>query len=58
LGGNVTIGNNTHIGIGTTVIQGVNIGDNSLIGAGSIVVKNMGGGIKAYGNPCREVGIL
>lgn len=58
LGGNVKIGNNTHIGIGSTVIQGVEIGDNSLIGAGSIVVKHMGTGIKAYGNPCREVGIL
>ncbi len=58
LGGNVTVGNHTHIGIGSTVIQGVKIGDNSLIGAGSIVVKHMGAGIKAYGNPCREVGIL
>ena len=25
------------------------------IGAGSTVVKNIGAGIKAYGNPCREV---
>lgn len=55
LGGKVLVGEHTHIGIGSTVIQGVQIGDNSLIGAGSVVVKNIPNGIKAYGNPCREV---
>ena len=30
----------THIGIGSSVIQGLSIGQNCIVGAGSVVVKN------------------
>lgn len=55
LGGGVTVGEHTHVGIGTVVIQGIHVGRTSLIGAGSVVVNDIRDGIKAYGNPCREV---
>ena len=53
--GNVVVGDNSHIGAGAIIRQGIVIGKNVLIGAGSVVVKNIPDGIKAYGNPCREV---
>lgn len=55
LGGNVKVGKNTWLGIGSTVIQGIKIGEYSIVGAGSVVVKNISDKIKAYGNPCREI---
>ena len=54
--GDVKIGNFTHIGIGSSVIQCLEIGKNSIIGAGSVVVKNIADFKKAYGNPCKEKG--
>lgn len=58
VGGNSVFGRGSHIGIGSTVIQGVKIGDNTLVGAGSVVVKDIKSGVKAFGNPCREVGMF
>lgn len=52
LAGNVTVLKNTHIGLGTSVIQGLIIGENCIIGAGSVVVKNIVNNYLAYGNPC------
>lgn len=54
-GGNVKVGKNTWIGIGSIVIQRIKIGEYSIVGAGSVVVKNISDKIKAYGNPCREI---
>ena len=56
LAGDVTVGEFTHIGIGSNIIQGVNIGNNCIIGAGSTIVNNIESNIKAYGNPCRNIG--
>jgi len=53
LAGNVTINTNTHIGIGSSVIQSITIGKNSIIGAGSIVLKDIPSSVVAYGNPCK-----
>ena len=41
LGGNVTVGAGTWVGIGATVKNGIEICDNCLIGAGAVVVKDI-----------------
>lgn len=55
LGGNVTVGRLTHIGIGTSVIQGIRIGANTIIGAGSVAVKDLPDDKVCYGNPCKII---
>lgn len=54
--GGVNIGEYSYIGINSTVIQAISIGSGCLIGAASNVVKNIPDNVKAYGNPCKEVG--
>ncbi len=56
LGGNVEVKELTHVGIGSTVIQGIIIGKNCIIGSSSNVVKNIDNNKKAFGNPCKEIG--
>lgn len=41
LGGTVKVGENTHVGIGTTVKNKIEICSNCTIGAGAVVVKNI-----------------
>ena len=41
LGGNVTVGRETWIGIGATVKNGIKICDNCLVGAGAVVVDDI-----------------
>ncbi|RLA58342.1 MAG: acetyltransferase [Epsilonproteobacteria bacterium] len=53
--GEVTVGEYTHIGISSCIIQGVTIGANSVIGAGSVVVTDIEKQTLAYGNPCRII---
>ena len=55
LGGNVTVSENTLIGIGSTVIPGLSIGKNCLISAGSVVTKNIADGMIVRGNPARII---
>lgn len=55
LGGGVTVGDNTHIGLNAAVKQNVCIGSDTIIGMGSVVTKDIKSGVKAYGNPCREM---
>jgi len=55
LGGNVCIDSLSHIGIGTSVIQGKYIGENSIIGAGSVVVDNIPANVTAVGAPARVI---
>ena len=54
VGGNVKIGNNSFLGMNSTVIQGITIGSNSIIGAGAVVTKNIGDNVVAIGNPVFE----
>jgi UDP-N-acetylbacillosamine N-acetyltransferase len=56
--GNVTIGELTHIGIGSSIIQNISIGTRSIIGAGSVIVKNIESQILAYGNPCKKIKVI
>jgi acetyltransferase EpsM len=53
--GNVHVGDNTLVGVGSVAIPGVRIGKNCIIGAGSVVVNDIPDGVVAFGNPCRVV---
>jgi sugar O-acyltransferase (sialic acid O-acetyltransferase NeuD family) len=51
LGGNVTIGANSHIATGTVIRNGVSVGTNTIIGMSSLVTRNIGKNMVAYGQP-------
>lgn len=51
--GNVSVGEGSWIGAGSTVIPGIKIGKWCIIGAGSVVIKDIPDGTIAYGNPCK-----
>lgn len=53
--GNVTVGEGTWIGAGTTIIPGVKIGKWCVIGAGSVVTKDIPDNVLAVGNRCKIV---
>ena len=53
MSGCVKVGNNTHVGTGSSIIQGITIGDNAFIGAGSVVIKNIPDGVTAVGVPAK-----
>jgi UDP-perosamine 4-acetyltransferase len=55
LAGNVTVGSETFIGIGTKVIPGVCIGEHVMIGAGGVVISDLPDGVTAVGVPVRIV---
>lgn len=55
LGGRVSVGRASWIGIGTTVKDRVTIGAGTLIGAGSVVVDDIQENVVAYGVPARVV---
>lgn len=51
LAGSVKIGARTLIGIGTSILPGIEIGHDVIIGAGSVVIRNIPSGATAYGAP-------
>jgi UDP-N-acetylbacillosamine N-acetyltransferase len=55
LAGNVTVECDTHIGIGSSVIQFITIGQQTIVGAGSVVIKDIPSCVIAYGNPCKVI---
>ena len=55
LGGSVTIGRSTWLGIGAIVTDHLRIGANSIIGAGSVVVNDIPENVVAYGVPAKVV---
>ena len=54
--GNCTIGNNNFIGTNATVLNGLTIGNRNLIGASSVLIKNVGDGLKLFGNQATVIG--
>lgn len=58
LAGNVTVGEQTDIGIGSCSIQGLKIGSFSIVGAGSVIVNHIEDGVVAFGNPARTQRLL
>jgi acetyltransferase EpsM len=55
LGGWVTVGEATWIGIGATVRDRIKIGDHSIIGAGALVLEDVPPSVLVYGVPAKVV---
>lgn len=53
--GEVIIGNNVFVGIGSTILKNVHIGDNVIIGAGSVVTHDCNSNSVYAGNPARFI---
>ena len=53
--GNVKIGNDVWIGIGATILSGVNIGDGAVIGASAVITKDIPDYAIVAGNPAKVV---
>ena len=53
--GKIIIHNNCFIGMGTTIMPGVEIGENSIIGANSVVTKSIPANSVYAGNPARFI---
>lgn len=49
----ISIGNHVWIGIGATILKGVNIGDGAVIAAGSVVTKDVPSGVLVGGVPAK-----
>lgn len=54
LGGRVSVGRKTWIGIGSTVINNINISSDIVVGASSLVVKNINSQGLYYGSPVKN----
>lgn len=53
-----SIGNNCFIGPNTVIAKGVRIGNGCIIGANSLVQSDIPDGSKAFGSPCRIMGVV
>jgi sugar O-acyltransferase (sialic acid O-acetyltransferase NeuD family) len=53
MGGASVLGENSYIGMGALIKDGVKIGSNSIIGMGSVVYGDIPDGVIALGNPAR-----
>ena len=53
-GGNVQVGDLSHLGIGSTVLNGKKINSNTIIGGGSLVNKNCSSFSVYYGIPAKK----
>lgn len=53
--GNVTIGEESEVGTGTQIIQGIKVGKETIIGAGAVVVKNLPDKCTAVGSPAKPI---
>jgi sugar O-acyltransferase (sialic acid O-acetyltransferase NeuD family) len=53
LGGNVTVGEGSLLGIGSIVLPGIRIGDWSVVGAGSVVTRDVPDRSVVYGSPAK-----
>ena len=55
MGGNSSLGDNSFIGIGAVVKQGINIGNGTVAGMGAVVVKDIPDKTMAAGNPAKII---
>ncbi|MBA2710836.1 MAG: acetyltransferase [Tatlockia sp.] len=55
LAGNVKIGSQSFLGIGTKVIPDIDIGENVMVGAGAVVISNIKSDATAVGVPARII---
>lgn len=54
--GDIVIGNHAWLGVGATVLSGVNIGEGAVVAAGSVVAEDIPDFCIAAGSPARVVG--
>jgi len=57
LAGNVTVGAQSFLGIGSRVIPDVSIGNNVTVGAGGVVIANIGSDVTVAGVPVRLINV-
>lgn len=55
LGGIVTIGEASYLGMNAVVKQRLRIGANAMVGMGAVVISNVPDGGKVFGNPARKM---
>ena len=55
MAGQVEIGRQCDIGMGTKIIQGITVGDSVIAGAGSVIVKNVDAGCTVVGVPAKRI---
>lgn len=55
LAGSVSVGSNSWVGLGASVIESRRIGRNVMIGAGTVVIHDVPDGVTIVGNPARVV---
>lgn len=55
MSGGVTVGENSFIGVGATIIQNINIIENTLIGAGAVVIKDIARPEVYVGSPSKSI---
>ncbi len=53
LGGNVRLGSETFVGMGSNILNDVTVGENVIVAAGAVVRKNIENNSLIYGNPGR-----
>lgn len=51
----ITVGTNSYLGIGSTVLMGVDIGSDVLVGANSLVKNSIADNCRVAGTPCRPI---
>jgi sugar O-acyltransferase (sialic acid O-acetyltransferase NeuD family) len=56
LGGDVSVGARTLLGIGAVVLPGVSIGRGAVVGAGAVVTRNVADGATVVGVPAVRIG--
>jgi UDP-perosamine 4-acetyltransferase len=54
IGGDVTIGDRTFVGLGARVLPGVTLGSDVIVGAGAVVVRDVPDGVTVMGVPARQ----
>lgn len=55
ISGCVEADNETELGTGSHIIQGIHIGENTIIGAGSVVIREMPANCTAVGSPAKPI---
>lgn len=55
LAGNVKIGAQTFVGVGSKIIPEISIGESVTVGAGSVVISNIGSGTTVVGVPAKAI---
>ena len=55
IAGNVKIGKNCWIGIGSKIIQNIKIGDNVIVGGGSLVLNDIPNDVMVFGSPSKII---